>query len=370
MHQRKDEFLAMLGHELRNPLAPVRNALTLLLERAEELPQAVLGNVRIADRQMAHMTRLVDELLDVARITQGRIELRREKLAVSEVVTAATNGARPSLDARGLRFAYEPGSEQAFVYGDETRLVQVVSNLLHNAAKFTPEGGSVSLTVEASADLVEIRVTDSGVGIAPEEQERLFALFYRKQGDSEGGLGLGLALVRQIVELHGGTVACESKGSGQGSTFFVRLPRVAPPGDTARPSPLNGSPKRALRVLVVDDNHDAASTLGDLLEALGHGVALAHTGEAALDMLGEERFDVVLLDIGLPDRDGYSVARAVHEMPGETPLLVALTGYGDSTATRHSREAGMTHHLLKPVDLAKLRAIFDSVPGPGVSAPH
>lgn len=361
MHRRKDEFLAMLGHELRNPLAPVRNAISLLKAKQNLLPKELQGSVAIADRQMAHVTRLVDDLLDVARITQGRIDLKRTPVPVATIVEAAVDALGPAISSANQELCVVQPPESLLVEGDETRLVQVLANLLHNATKFTPAEGRVRLEVEAHSETVSIAVSDSGVGIEPDERERLFDLFYRKHDGQNSGLGLGLALVRRVLELHGGTIECYSQGRGKGSTFRLNLPLLR--RRTPAPAPVAPTVphERELRILVVDDNRDAASSLAMLLEITGHKAELAHDGKSALEMLLQNDFDVALLDIGLPDQDGYSVASAVRAHGGRQPLLVALTGYGDAAAKQRSKEAGIDHHLIKPVDFEALSRILHTI---------
>jgi signal transduction histidine kinase len=356
----KDEFLAMLAHELRNPLAPIRNANQVL--RLIGPPEPSLEKARgMIERQVQHLTRLVDDLLDVSRITRGKISLHREPLDLATVVARAAEESRPLLDARGHELTLTLPPEPVPVLGDATRLVQVLANLLTNAAKYTPNGGHVGVTVARKDGEAAARVKDDGVGIAPELLPRVFDLFI--QGDrslarSEGGLGIGLTLVKRLVELHGGTVTVQSDGPGTGSEFTVRLPLLKEEaagkkdekgGDSSfvlRPSSL-----RSRRVLVVDDNLDAAESLAMLLKVEGHEVRTASDGPAALDVAATFRPEVVFLDLGLPRMDGYEVARRLRAQPNAAGvLLVALTGYGQEEDRRRSEEAGFDAHLIKPAD--------------------
>jgi PAS domain S-box-containing protein len=361
-----NEFLAMLGHELRNPLAPIRNAVSLL--RSSTLNAEMTEWARsVIERQVEHLTRLVDDLLDVSRITRGKITLRREPLEMSAVVDGAVDSCRALIEARNHTLEILLSAEPLHVEGDLTRLCQVVLNLLNNAAKYTPEGGRIRLAVAREDEQVVIRVQDTGIGISADLLPRVFDLF--TQGDSsldrsEGGLGIGLTLVRRLVEMHGGSVEACSEGPGRGSEFTVRLPRLAAPlqakgvKDAERPQPAG-----PLRVLVVDDHRDAAESLVILLRLWGHEVQSAHDGPTALAMAAAYRPDAVLLDIGLPGMNGYEVAERLQELPGwGNVMLVALTGYGQEEDRRRSRAAGFDRHLIKPVDPASLRRLLAPAP--------
>jgi signal transduction histidine kinase/DNA-binding response OmpR family regulator len=351
----KDEFLAMLAHELRNPLAPLTNALHLL--RPGELDGAEAGQVReIAERQVRHLTRLVDDLLDVSRISSGKIQLRKGPVDLGEAVARAVDSSRPLIEALRHDLSVAVAPEPILLVADSARLEQILSNLLNNAAKYTEPGGRIELEAGRDGDDAFLRVRDSGIGIAPELLPRVFDLFTQAERSldrSQGGLGIGLTLVRRLVELHDGSVSVSSAGVGRGSEFVVRLPlgKVAK-GDHggaghARP-PVDATPKR---VLVVDDNEDGARLLSRMLRSCGHHLSLAHDGPTALEVALADPPDVVLLDIGLPGMDGYEVARRLRERDGPTPiLLVALTGYGQEDDLRRSQEAGFDHHLVKPVD--------------------
>jgi signal transduction histidine kinase/CheY-like chemotaxis protein len=363
----RDEFLAMLAHELRNPLAPIRNAAQVI--RLLGTPDPNLGWARgVIDRQVHQLSRLVDDLLDVSRVTRGRVELQREEIDLATVVAHAVETSRPLIDGRRHTLLLSLPPEPVLLHADLARLSQVVANLLNNAAKYMDEGGRIWLTAERAGETVRIRVRDEGVGIPAEMLPRIFDLFTqadRSLSHSQGGLGIGLALVRSLVDLHGGAVEAFSDGPGRGSELVVTLPALGSrsPADT-----LSGSfeaPRAAAgrRVLVVDDNVDAAETLGRILELAGHRVWIAHDGKEALELAGSERPEVVLLDIGLPKLDGYEVARRLRLDPDlRGALLVAITGYGKEEDRDRGRAAGFDHHLVKPVDLAALQGLLAGSP--------
>ncbi len=349
---RKDRFLATLSHELRNPLAPIRTAAELL-ERPEVTPAQRASAVQVVRRQVGQMALLLDDLLDVARITQGKLVLRRTRVDLPAVVESAVETVRPLLDRKGhaLQLAL-PGDAPA-LDADPVRLAQVLANLLTNAAKYTDPGGRITLAAQAEGQLLAIEVADDGIGLAPEALPRLFGMFSQVgpgEGRTEGGLGVGLALVKALVELHGGRVAAHSDGLGQGSRFTVWLPLALAPArpEAAPPAPAPAGPRR---VLVADDNRDAADTLALLLEMSGHQVCVAYDGLQALATAREMRPEVALLDIGMPGMDGHAVARAVRAEPwGAAVLLVAVTGWGQEEDRRRAREAGFDHHVTKPVE--------------------
>jgi len=368
--ERKDEFLAMLGHELRNPMAPMRNVIDLFQARKGSLDEELRGALGVADRQLTHMKRLVDDLLDLARINRGRVEVDREPLRLGQVVRNAVEAQHALFERRDIHLEVDLGEEEVPVVGDETRLAQVVGNLLHNAAKYTPEGGRVALRLTAEGEgagegVGVIEVTDDGIGIEPHRLERIFEQFSQREQSlerSEGGLGIGLSLVRRLVELHGGSVAALSEGLGHGSTFRVELPtHHGEPAPEAQQPPGKDLASQPCRVLVVDDNTDSADSLATLLQLDGHATACAYDGEEALAEVASFAPDVVLLDIGLPRLDGYEVGRRIRASAGRQPTLIALTGYGQQTALDTTREIGFDHHLLKPVDLPQLRDILGSV---------
>jgi len=368
--RRKDEFLGMLAHELRNPLAPIRNAAQIL--KRPDLDETRLAWCRnVIDRQVEHLARLVDDLLDVSRISRGKIELKKESLAVSAIVQRAMEITQPLIETRRHELTVQLPPEPVIVEGDLVRLAQVVSNLLNNAAKYTDEGGSIWLTVEHVGNDVFIRVRDNGRGIAPSALPNLFQLFYqvdRTLDRSEGGLGIGLSLVKSLVTMHGGDVWATSAGRGQGSVFIIRLPCLPQASVVSVSSPTALKPAEGpLRILVVDDNRDAAQSLSVLLTGEGHTVSLAYSGPAGLVAALTERPQVILLDIGLPGMDGYAVARALREHPElRTTQLIALTGYGRQVDREQARAAGFNGYLTKPVDFEALqRALAQPLfPGP------
>ena len=354
----KGEFLAMLAHELRNPLAPLTNALRLL--RGDRLDAPETARVReIAEGQVDHLTRLVDDLLDVSRINSGKIQLRKARVDLADAIRRAVDLSRPTIEALRHELTVTVARGPIFLEADSARLEQVFANLLNNAAKYTEPGGRIALEAGRDGDDAFVRVRDSGVGIAPELLPRVFDLFTqaeRSLARSQGGLGIGLTLVRRLVELHDGSVSVSSPGIGRGSEFIVRLPLTPVLAEEARTDDgrdlLHESTDFGpLRILVVDDNIDGAVLLARLLELGGHRIALAHDGPSALELALAGPPDVILLDIGLPGMDGYEVARRLRETDDPMPiLLVALTGYGQEEDFRRSRDVGFDHHLVKPVD--------------------
>jgi PAS domain S-box-containing protein len=353
----KDEFLAMLGHELRNPLAPIATAIELM--KNKDGAQALAVERGVIERQVRHLSRLVDDLLDVARITAGRIQLALEPLVLADLVARAVEMTRPLLDERQHHVAIQVPRDLQ-VSGDATRMAQVMANLLINAAKYTPAHGHIALTAARDGEEVVLRVRDDGAGIGAELLPRVFDLFAQgPQGIErpQGGLGLGLAIVRSLVSLHGGSITAESAGPGRGSTFVVRLPALAQAAAVATsPPPLVVPAGEAQgRVLIVDDNQDAAMLLAEALEMAGFSTEVAHDGASALRVADRFAPDVALLDLGLPLMDGYEVARRLRASRGASPRLIAVTGYGQASDRRRSREAGFDVHLVKPVDLPELQ---------------
>jgi signal transduction histidine kinase/ActR/RegA family two-component response regulator len=365
--RRKDEFLAMLGHELRNPLAPIRNAAEILkLIRTDE--PRVHQTSDIIARQVDHMTNLVDDLLDVSRVTRGLVTLDEEAFDFRHIVADAVEQVRSLIDARRHHLAVSMTPEPACVRGDRARLMQILTNLLNNAAKYTPEDGQIVLRVEADNDVVTVNVKDNGVGIGPELLPHVFELFSqaeRSPDRSQGGLGLGLALVKRLAELHGGSVTAHSEGIGKGSEFMLRLPRL--PATEHRPQQRASdrappAPTAALHMMVVDDNADAAKTIAMLLEILGYSVAVEYDAHSALKRARIEAPRVLLLDIGLPDMDGYELARRLRAMPETAQAtLIALTGYGQEEDRARTKAAGFDHHFVKPVDPAQLAALLADI---------
>ncbi|WP_305821052.1 hybrid sensor histidine kinase/response regulator [Massilia brevitalea] len=353
-HQRKDEFLAMLAHELRNPLAPISSAAQLLRVLFADVPRIkeVSG---VISRQVAHMTHLVDDLLDVSRVTRGLVTINQTTVELGAVLREAAEQIKPVIDARRHSLTLEIAPEALPVCGDRTRLVQVAANLLNNAAKYTPDAGELHVSLARQDGMAVLQVRDNGIGIGADLLPVVFDLFTqaeRTPDRAQGGLGLGLALVKKLVELHGGAVEVSSAGQGQGSTFTVRLPLLAASAGAAAAPAAAAVPASlgTLRILVVDDNVDAAQTLGMLLETAGHAVTVEHSAQAALARAGEGRFDIVLLDIGLPDISGHELASVLRQLPNCAGCaLVAVSGYGQEQDRRLSREAGFDAHLVKPV---------------------
>ena len=357
----KDEFLAMLAHELRNPLAPIRNAVQLMKLKPMEDPQLQLSR-DIIERQLIQLSRLVDDLLDVSRITRGKINLARRRVELSELVARAVETVAPSIESRGHTLEVIVPKRALMIYGDPMRLTQALGNVLANAAKYTDNGGHITLAARRRRRDIEITVRDTGIGIVPEVLPCIFDLFTqldRRTGRHQGGLGIGLALVRQLVEMHGGTVLASSEGPGMGSEFRIRLPlsierTTSSDGQGAgatpeKPREAARAPQR--RILVADDNADARESLATLLALSGHEVYKAEDGSDAVETAERCRPDVALLDIGMPRANGYEVARHIREQPwGRRMVLVALTGWGQESDRRRSHEAGFDSHLTKPVD--------------------
>jgi PAS domain S-box-containing protein len=360
--QRKNEFLAMLGHELRNPLSAVSNAVATAHRDASRRDRAL----DIASRQTAHLGRIVDDLLDVARITKGKIALQKEPVQFGAIVNAAVEEMRDLLESRRqhLTVSIPVNAEKIKVEADRVRMQQVVGNLIHNAIKFTPPGGMIDVVLYRKGDQAVLRVRDSGVGISQAMLPRVFDLFSQAQvppDRTQGGLGIGLTLARQLVEMHGGRIEARSHGLDRGCEFEVSIPLIAerkeksvPASDTAP-----GEHAKTRRVLIVEDNVDAAESLSMLLEFLGHEVRIEASGASALEAIRTTDFQAVLVDIGLPDMDGYEVARQIRQLPGSrTKLLVALTGYGQEEDKRRALSAGFDQHLIKPVDVERLQSLL------------
>ncbi len=361
--RRKDEFLATLAHELRNPLAPMGNATTMIRLAQGDARMREKG-VAILERQLRHIVRLIDDLLDVSRITTGKLSLQVENLDLVEVIHAAVELAEPACVERGLALRVDVPAQRCVVLGDSARLLQVLSNLLGNAARYTPQGGRVRLALRSRPESFEIDVEDNGIGIAREMQQRVFDLFEQADKSLERGntgLGIGLTLARQIVELHGGEIHLRSEGIGHGTTFTVRLPRPAePPGATseAQAPQIPPPPGRPLRILVADDNVDFAWSLSVLLESAHHQVRVVHDGVDALQAMRTDPPDVAILDVGMPRMNGYEVARLVRaEIPAPI-VLIALTGWGQATNREAALRAGFDRHLVKPVSPAELLALI------------
>ena len=356
----KNEFLATLGHELRNPLGAIANAVEILEQLGS--PEPALQQVRdIIRRQVQHVGRIVDDLLDVSRITTGKVELRREPVDVCGLVTRVADGYRPLFEQRRRRLTLSIPSGPLPVHADGTRLAQVVSNLLDNAIKFTDEGGQVWLTLSPSpqGDRVILTVRDNGIGISPEILPRIFDLFVQGfRPGSQGGLGIGLALVRKLVELQDGAVQARSDGPGLGSEFEISLPFLRGSESLAPEADLSARPAPPQRILVVEDHVDSAEGLATLLRLEGHDVKAVHDGPSALSCATGFQPETILLDIGLPGMDGYEVARRLRETLGDDVLIIALTGYGQDEDRRRSAEAKINHHVLKPVRVDRIRELM------------
>ena len=360
--RRKDEFLATLAHELRNPLAPIRNAMRIISAQAE-----ADANVKkakdVVERQLKHMVRLIDDLMDVSRITQGRLQLHRERIDLEVVVNTAAETSQPLLDMKRHSLRIQ-ASHEVFVRADETRLAQVFANLLNNSAKYSPPGSEILIKIAAEGENAVVSVSDNGVGIPATQLPRVFDMFVQlEQSGLREGLGIGLTLVKRLVELHGGIVEASSAGTGQGSTFKVSLPLADnSPTEPAHESAKNVAPTYRARILVADDNRDAAETLSLLLELDGHEVRTAYDGAEALQIAEEFAPQIALLDIGMPSLDGYQTARRIREQPwGSAMLLVALTGWGQEQDRRQATAAGFNCHLVKPVDPQTIGALIEQM---------
>jgi PAS domain S-box-containing protein len=365
--RRMNEFLAMLAHELRNPLAPITNAVSLMRARPLEDPTLMWSRDVIA-RQTTYLVRLVDDLLDVSRITSGRLILQKEPVDFGVAIDRAVESSRPLIDTRGQTLEVRLPDTTVWVDGDLIRLTQMVVNILNNAAKYTPQGGRIGVVLTSEEGTAELRVRDSGIGIPSELLTRIFDLFTqgsRTLDRSEGGLGIGLTLVQRLATLHGGTVEAQSAGANQGSEFIVRLPAIAAARIRSRgvgeQEALSARPAQvSRRVLVVDDNRDATESMALLLGLWGHQTRTAHDGATALEIAAQFQPEIVLLDIGLPGMDGYEVARRLRAVPGaKDAFLVAMTGYGQEEDRRRTREAGFARHFVKPADPLVLRRVLD-----------
>jgi len=364
--RRKDVFLASLAHELRNPLAPIRTGVAILrMTGAESRSETVLA---MMERQLQHMARLLDDLLDVSRISRGKITLHHERIDLRHVVDTAVEASRPLIEQMGHVFFVSAPSEPAFLSADPVRFAQILSNLLNNAAKYTPPGGRIALKAEHRGDEVEVSVTDNGVGIPGESLESIFEIFTQigsQSSNAQGGLGIGLSLAKGLVALHGGTIQAYSKGLGRGSEFRVRVPtRLTLDADSATPVRTVSTSHR-LKILVVDDNRDAAESLSILLQLKGHEVRIAYDGENTLQLAADFRPQMVLLDLGMPKMNGYEACRRIRDQAwGAQMTLIAVTGWGQEDDRRKSTAAGFDGHLVKPVDpetLEELSMLYSRV---------
>ncbi|HWH46629.1 MAG TPA: MASE1 domain-containing protein [Burkholderiales bacterium] len=360
-----NEFLAMLSHELRNPLAPMVNALALMRQDSAQNPP-MLG---LLDRQVAHLSHIVDDLLDVSRITRGKIRLQKETAELGGMVARALESARPLIDGRGHALELDLGGEDLFVHADATRICQVALNLINNSAKYTPAGGRISISLRRDGSDAVLKIKDTGMGIPPKLLPRVFDLFI--QGDraldrSEGGLGIGLTIAKRIVEMHGGSTVAFSEGPGKGAEFVVRLPLVPAPA-AAVPVQKSARATESRRILVVDDHRDSADSLATLLRMIGHEVKTSYDGQDAIELAAQYRPQLVLLDIGLPGKTGYEVARELRNAHHRSQLvLIAVSGYGQEEDRRRGREAGFDYHLVKPVDPAEIEELIGSLTFPGL----
>jgi len=361
--RRKDEFLATLAHELRNPLAPIRNGLQVM-KLAKNNAEAIEHSRAMMERQLAQMIRLIDDLLDVSRISRGKVELKRERVDLAKVVQQAVENSRPLIEQGGHELVVDVSPDPIYVDADVTRLAQVYANLLNNAAKYTEPGGHIRLTVERTGSDAVVTVGDNGVGIAAHMLPKVFELFTqvdRSLEKSQGGLGIGLSLVKGLVEMHGGSVEARSDGHGTGSEFVVRVPVVLSVlgeirGEGGSESIESGDRHR---ILVVDDNRDGAESLAMMLTLMGNELRTAHDGLEALDVAAAFRPDLILLDIGMPRLNGYDTARRIRAQPwGKNTVLVALTGWGQEEDRQKTHDAGFNAHMVKPVDLAALEILL------------
>jgi signal transduction histidine kinase/ActR/RegA family two-component response regulator len=361
--RRKNEFLATLAHELRNPVAPIRNSLSIMRRAPDDL-ERVEQSRRILERQVDHLSRLIDDLLDVGRITANRLELRLERLDLATPLQGALEFTNTLFRDKGHVLTVAPPSESLYLNGDAVRLTQVFGNILNNAAKYTAPGGRISVTTQRQGNEAIIRVRDSGCGIAREDQAVIFETFARlDQGPDalSNGLGIGLSLARRLVEMHGGRIDVHSDGVGKGSEFSVYLPvlseRLAPRAAALEQTPISSG--AGVRILVVDDNHDSADTLGALLELAGYAVEVAYDGVSSIAAADRFHPQAVLLDIGMPEMDGYAVASRLRQRPGgDDTLLIAITGWGQPADKQHALDAGFDHHLTKPVNPSTLLALL------------
>lgn len=369
----KDEFLAVLAHELRNPLAPIRNSLHILRLSGELTPAAERVH-EVMERQVSHLVRLVDDLLEVSRISQGKIELRRESIELAAVIRSAVEASRPAIDEARHQLAISIPAEPILLDADGVRLAQVVSNLLNNAARYTDPGGQIWLTSRQENDEAVISVRDTGIGIPADKLARVFDMFAQIQHVARrtaGGLGIGLTLVKRLTEMHGGRVEARSRGTGQGSEFLIWLPiaKTIPTAGKTVPATNRQATLAGHRIMVIDDNRDAADSLAMLLKFLGAEVRTSYDGQAALELLPAFQPTVVLLDIGMPGLDGYEVARRIRQQSlGGDLVLVAMTGWGQAEDRRRSAAAGFNHHFVKPVDPAALEQLLESL-APAAATP-
>ncbi len=361
--RRKDEFLATLAHELRNPLAPIRNAIHILHLKGSDTPELIWAR-DVIDRQTQQMTRLVDDLLDLSRITTGKLALRINRIELEAIVQVAIETSRPLIEENGHNLTVNLPIQPVVLNGDATRLAQIFANLLNNAAKYTEPGGQIELTAERQNTEVVVSVKDSGIGIPADALPYVFEMFTqgnRHLAKSHGGLGIGLTLVKRLVELHNGSIKARSAGPGKGSEFIVELPLVADrqPAAAENEGPVSNVFGPRLRILVVDDNKDNADGLGKLLQIMGHDLRTAYDGQSAIEIAEAFRADVILLDIGMPNLDGYDTCRHIRDQPwGKNMILIAQTGWGQDDDRRRTHAAGFDYHVVKPVDPTALMGLL------------
>jgi signal transduction histidine kinase/CheY-like chemotaxis protein len=362
--RRKDEFLATLAHELRNPLAPIRNAVDVLRTRGDTQSHGV---VSMMERQLSQMTRLIDDLFDLSRISRGNIALHVERIDLRQPVQAAVEASRPLIEQMGHELSVSLPAEPVHVDGDPTRLSQVVSNLLNNSARYTPPGGRIALGVVQRDREVELTVADTGIGIPADRLESIFEMFTQVGGSvsAHAGLGIGLSLVKRLVAEHGGSIVARSKGLGHGSEFLVVLPAREPRRLAAPPPPPQAETRARARIVVVDDNRDAASSLSVLLELMGHEVRVANDGESAIALVERFRPQFVLLDLGMPGIDGYETCRRIRSQPwGDAMAIIAVTGHGDEQEMQRSAAAGFDAHFVKPLTPESLERLLSGADSP------
>lgn len=365
--RRKDEFLATLAHELRNPLAPLQNGLEIL--RTGRAEQALVDKaVTAMQRQVDHMVHLVDDLLDLSRVTRGKITLRKQFVTLDKIVERALETSLPVIETRRHQLVVHLPDDDVWLHVDQVRIAQVLANLLNNAAKYTDQGGHIWLESEVEDGQLLIRVRDDGIGMTPQDEERVFEMFQQVQGSSarsQGGLGIGLTLVRRLAEMHGGSVSVHSDGVGKGSQFVVRLPvleAAGPSKNVVASGEQSGGKLGQLRILVVDDNVDSAEMFSEILRLDGHELAVAYDGKTALEQATAMHPDVVFLDIGLPDMSGYEVAERIRQrVDSADTLIAAVTGFGQASDRQRAKNAGIDHHLVKPVEPEKIRQLLAKV---------
>jgi CheY-like chemotaxis protein len=363
--RQKDEFLATLAHELRNPLAPICMGVDLLRMPGQN-PQASADICSMMARQSQHMVRLIDDLMDVSRITRGKLELRKRQIALDEVVQNAVDANRPIIDQARVRLVVNLPAQPILLFADPSRLTQVLSNLLNNAAKFTPADGCIELTAETQGGEVVVTVSDTGIGIPADKIDSIFEMFTQVDRGGESptaGLGIGLTLVKRLVEMHGGAVSVASPGQNLGSQFRIELPTIPQTPGASEPAKTEGGalPATRRRVLIVDDNADALASLSMVVRALGNETFDAHDGLEAIESAGNVRPDVILMDIGMPRLNGYDAARRIRQQPwGHDVLMVATTGWGKEEDRLRSKEAGFDFHLVKPIDVAAVQELLSS----------